>query len=167
MNTLMHKLFILSLLMSLLICTGCKSINRARHASDIPVEVTLSRSWACRVAPEQFKYDDWEFECNNIEIEEIEHLLVIPIGLLIHQCFEVGYNGLVYFSNKAQHTKFVVYPNGNTTYRQRLYWGTNTVYFPLTEELDRSYLKIVVSGDRKAVKSYPVNLQKIDNIALK
>ena len=167
MNDPMRKLIVSSLLMSLLLCVGCKSVNRARHATDIPVEVSLSRSWACRHAPEQFKYDNWEFECDNIEIKKPEHLLVIPIGLLIHQCFEVGYNGLVYFSNKVQHTKFVVYPNGNPHYRQRLYWGTNTVYFPHTEELDRSYLKIVVTGDRKAVKSYPVNLQSIDNIALK
>ncbi|NRA36787.1 MAG: hypothetical protein HRU15_01490 [Planctomycetes bacterium] len=147
-------------------CCSCKHPNRAVANDDIAIAISLNRSWMHKKAGVDFEYVDWEFDPEIDDIEEIAGVLFIPFAYVIHQIFEGIANAIVYSIEAAPKTKFVVYPNDMPEYRQRLYWGINTVYFPANSSGSESYLFIEISGDRVLGCRIPINVDIIKKVVM-
>ncbi len=129
----------LSLGLLLLSFSSCRSVqNRQRQADDLVVSLRLDRAFATRNGdrPHSLRHFDYE-------ADELSDLLLYPIAMFMHAIIQSSVDSM-------GKTKFVVYPDCRKEYRQRLYWGRNTVFFPADAQLvNGAYrLLVVISGDR-------------------
>lgn len=154
------------LLAPLLSLGGCGQPNRAVAADDLPITVELDRHWIRSTASSSWTSDDWI----DLEAEwtprDCRDILYIPFVVAFHLLLEGGINLGAYGLTMADSTTVTVEANGRSDYRQRLYWGSNTVYFPSTSPPDTSFLTIEVTGDRTLQTRVPINPHQVRLIQL-
>ena len=77
------------------------------------------------------------------EADDLGDVLLLPFAMFMQIVIQSSVDSI-------GKTKFVIYPDCRKEYRQRLYWGKNTVYFPAdAEPTDGAHrLMVVISGDR-------------------
>ncbi|MFW5860457.1 MAG: hypothetical protein ACOCYP_10570 [Planctomycetota bacterium] len=142
----------------LLLAPACAHRNDPVTGKDIPLRVTLARSWLATRAAIDATQIDLPFTCNLEDADSFEELFALPFAYILHLGVEGTINLAAYALCVIPKTKVVVYPALRPTYRQRLYWGENVVHFPATDSPEQARMLVQVSGDRTASFTLTVDL---------
>ena len=151
-----------SVLILLVCCSlalpSCRRDNLRISPNDIPVRISLRRSWARSNTKFRYRHADIDY-CIE-DVEKIGDLLIISVLVFIQVSVELAVSA-------AHETRFTVCPENRPDYRQRIYWGRNIVYFPPDTDLKNATLAIHATGDRKGAKLLKVDLSKRKKVRLK
>lgn len=153
-----------SIIVLILVVTGvagCGRENRRRHATDIPLEVTLERNWVReRAALDWVNVYDTPIQVD-FSADGAAPAFVVMVALLLIE------GGIETTATMADKTKVVVYVAGHEGYRQRLYWGENILWLPAAAaESESASLVVEISGDRHASCTVPLDLTAGDALNL-
>jgi len=137
----------------LLLCSACGSRNQPVADDDVAVEIELSRRFAQRMAATNDVQIDYQ-------IDDVGDVLFAPLGIGLEFALESSVKRL-------PRTIVEVYPDDDPAYRQRLYWGRNTVYFPVHAIGPTTRMRLAISGDRVYDDVLEIDLSGVATASLK